>query len=128
MRGEILGYERRPSLDDEEKLGKLCMAVGVDEATVTQVRSATRITRANRSMRWRHDLKSKGLCRLTLSGTLSFLLIFPTHGISRHAGPHHHGGPDGSRTAPRNGRSLHFDSSMAAVGADAADPRGGSGD
>jgi transposase len=44
MRGEILGFERRRRWSDEEKLG-IVMAVGVDEATVTQVAQRHEITR-----------------------------------------------------------------------------------
>ncbi len=44
MRGEILGFERRRRWSDEEKLG-IVMAVGVDDATVTQVAQRHEITR-----------------------------------------------------------------------------------
>ena len=43
MRGEILGFERWRRWSDEEKLG-IVMAVGVDDATVTQVAQRHEIT------------------------------------------------------------------------------------
>jgi transposase len=59
MRGEILGFERRRRWSDEEKLG-IVMALGVDDATVTQVAQRHEITR-QQIYAWRHEMKKKGL-------------------------------------------------------------------
>ena len=59
MRGEILGFERRRRWSDEEKLG-IVMAVGTDEATVTQVAQRHEVTR-QQIYAWRHEMKKKGL-------------------------------------------------------------------
>lgn len=59
MRGDILGLERRRRWSDDEKL-EIVMAVGVGDATVTQVAQRHDVTR-QQIYAWRHDLKKKGL-------------------------------------------------------------------
>lgn len=59
MRGEVLGVERRRRWDDEVKLS-IVTAVGIDDATVTQVAQRHEVTR-QQIYAWRHELKRKGL-------------------------------------------------------------------
>ena len=59
MRGEILGIERRRRWDDDEKPA-IVSAVGVGDATVTQVAQRHEVTR-QQIYAWRHELKQKGL-------------------------------------------------------------------
>jgi transposase-like protein len=55
MRGDVLGVERRRRWDDEVKLA-VVSAVGVDDATVTQVAQRHDVTR-QQIYAWRHELK-----------------------------------------------------------------------
>ena len=112
MRGEILGFERRRRWSDEEKLG-IVMAVGVDEATVTQVAQRHEITR-QQIYAWRHDLKNKGLWSPDV-GALFLPFDIPTHGVPAIADTPIIAAPMAVELRLRNGRSLHFDSSLTAV-------------
>jgi transposase len=78
MCGEILGFERRRRWSDEEKL-EIVMAVGVDDATVTQVAQRHEITR-QQICAWRHDLKNKGLWSPD-ANALFLPFDIPMHGI-----------------------------------------------
>jgi transposase len=112
MRGEILGFERRRRWSDEEKLG-IVMAVGVDDATVTQVAQRHEITR-QQIYAWRHDLKNKGLWSPD-AGALFLPFDIPMHGVPTIADTPIIAAPMAVEVRLRNGRSLHFDSSMTAV-------------
>ena len=124
MRGEILGFERRRRWSDEEKLG-IVMAVGVDDATVTQVAQRHEITR-QQIYAWRHEMKKKGLwspdgwCSLP---PFRYSCIWRSH----HRGHAHHSGRDGGRTAPVQRPQPALRQQHGCGGADAADPCGGSG-
>ena len=106
MRGEILGFERRRRWSDEEKLG-IVMAVGVDDATVTQVAQRHEITR-QQIYAWRHEMKKKGLWSPD-GGAIFLPFDIPAYGVPTIAVPM------AVELRLCNGRSLHFDSSMAAV-------------
>ena len=112
MRGEILGFERRRSWSDEEKRG-IVMAVGVDDATVTQVAQRHEITR-QQIYAWRHDLKNKGLWSPD-AGALFLPFDIPEHGVPAIADSPTVAAPMAVELRLRNGRSLHFDSNMAAL-------------
>ena len=112
MRGEILGFERRRRWSDEEKLG-IVMAVGVDDATVTQVAQRHEITR-QQIYAWRHDLKNKGLWSPD-AGALFLPFDIPEHGVPAIADTPTVAAPMAVELRLRNGRSLHFDSNMAAL-------------
>ena len=71
MRGEILGAERRRRWSDEEKLA-IVRSVGVGGATVTQSAQRHDVTR-QQIYRWRHDLKSKGLCHASPPSSAKYL-------------------------------------------------------
>lgn len=112
MRGEILGFERRRRWSDEEKLG-VVMSVGVDEATVTQVAQRHEITR-QQVYAWRHQMKKKGLWSPD-GGVLFLPLDIPAHGVPAITDTSIVAAPMAVELRLRNGRSLHFDSSMDAV-------------
>ncbi|WP_372805992.1 transposase [Loktanella salsilacus] len=112
MRGEILGFERRRRWSDEEKLG-IVIAVGVDDATVMQVAQRHEIT-WQQIYAWRHDLKNKGLWSPD-AGALFLPFDIPTHGVIAIADTPIIAASMAVELRLRNGRSLHFDSSMAAV-------------
>ena len=105
MRGEILGLERRRFWRDEDKL-EIVMSVGIDGATVTQVAQRHEITR-QQIYKWRHELKKKGLWSPD-AGALFFPLDMPVASAPV------------AETPPtvtvelrlRDGRSLHFDSTV----------------
>ena len=105
MRGEILGLERRRFWRDEDKL-EIVMSVGIDGATVTQVAQRYEITR-QQIYKWRHELKKKGLWSPD-AGALFFPLDMPVASAPV------------AETPPtvtvelrlRDGRSLHFDSTV----------------
>ena len=113
MRGEILGLERRRRWSDEEKLG-IVMSVGIDCATVTQVAQRHDVTR-QQIYAWRHDLKKKGLLPPESLALFLAVDIPPAHCV-----PSICEASCGAVSPPvelrlGNGRSLHFDSNMAAV-------------
>src|SRR6056297_2398434 len=105
MRGEVLGLERRRFWRDEDKL-EIVMSVGIDGATVTQVAQRHEITR-QQIYKWRHELKKKGLWSPD-AGALFFPLDMPVASAPV------------AETPPtvtvelrlRDGRSLHFDSTV----------------
>lgn len=111
MRGEILGFERRRRWSDEEKL-KIVMSVGTD-ATVTQVAQRHEITR-QQVYAWRHEMKKKGLWSPD-GGALFLPFDIPAHGVPAIADTSTISVPMVVELRLRNGRSLHFDSSMTAV-------------
>ena len=115
MRGEILGLERRRFWRDEDKL-EIVMSVGVGGATVTQVAQRHEITR-QQVYAWRHELKKKGLWSPD-AGALFFPLDMPVATGVPVAQP-----PVAEVPPPivvelrlRDGRSLHFDSTLDPVG------------
>lgn len=112
MRGEILGFERRRRWSDEEKLG-VVMSVGVDDATVTQVAQCHEITR-QQVYAWRHEMKKKGLWSPD-GGALFLPFDIPDHCVPAIPDRPNIAAPTAVELRLRNGRSLHFDSSMAAV-------------
>jgi transposase len=112
MRGEILGFERRRRWSDEEKLG-IVMAVGVDDATVTQVAQRHEITR-QQIYAWRHEMKKKGLWSPD-AGALFLPFDIPAYGVPTVADTPIIAAPMAVELRLCNGRSLHFNSSMAAV-------------
>lgn len=111
MRGEILGFERRRRWSDEEKL-KIVMSVGTD-ATVTQVAQRHEVTR-QQVYAWRHEMKKKGLWSPD-GGALFLPFDIPAHGVPAIADTSTISVPMVVELRLRNGRSLHFDSSMTAV-------------
>lgn len=112
MRGEILGFERRRRWSDAEKLG-IVRSVGVDEATVTQVAQRHEITR-QQIYTWRHEMKKKGQWSRD-AGALFFPFDIPAHDVPAIAVTATVAAPMTVELRLRNGRSLHFDSNMAAV-------------
>jgi transposase len=112
MRGGILGFERRRRWSEEGKLG-IVMAVGVDDATVTQVAQRHDITR-QQIYAWRHELKNK---RLWSPDAGAFFLPFdiPAYGVPTIADTPTIAAAMAVEVRLCNGRSLHFDSSMTAV-------------
>lgn len=112
MRGEILGFERRRRWSDEEKL-KIVMSVDTDEATVTQVAQRHEITR-QQVYAWRHEMKKKGLWSPD-GGALFLPFDIPEHGVPAIADTSNIAAPMAVELRLSNGRSLHFDSRMAAV-------------
>ncbi len=112
MRGEILGFDCRRRWSDEEKLG-VVMSVGVDEATVTQVAQRHEITR-QQVYAWRHEMKKKGLWSPD-GGALFLPFDIPAHGVPAITDTPPVAAPMAVELRLRNGRSLHFDSNMAAV-------------
>ena len=111
MRGEILGFERRRRWSDEEKL-KIVMSVGTD-ATVTQVAQRHEVTR-QQVYAWRHEMKKKALWSPD-GGALFLPFDIPAHGVPAIADTSTISVPMVVELRLRNGRSLHFDSSMTAV-------------
>lgn len=110
MRCEILGFERRRRWSDEDKLA-VVMSVGVDGATVTQIAQRHDVTR-QQIYAWRHELKKKGLWSLEAGA-----LFFPMDIRSAPSVPAIPEAPaiPASMSVElrlRNGRCLHFDSSM----------------
>ncbi len=112
MRGEILAFERRRRWSDEEKLG-IVMAVGVDDATVTQVAQRHEITR-QQIYAWRHDLKNKGLWSPD-AGAIFLAFDIPAYGVPTIADTPIIAASMAVELRLSNGRSLHFGSSMAAM-------------
>lgn len=112
MRGEILGFERRRRWSDEEKLG-IVMSVGTDAATVTQVAQRHDITR-QQIYAWRHEMKKKGLWSPD-GGAIFLPFDISAHGVPAIADTPSIAAPMPVEVRLRNGRSLHFDSNMAAV-------------
>jgi transposase len=112
MRGEILGFERRRRWSDEEKLG-IVMAVGVDDATVTQVAQRHEITR-QQIYAWRHEMKKKGLWSPD-GGAIFLPFDIPAYGVPTIADTPIIAAAMAVELRLCNGRSLHFNSSMAAV-------------
>jgi transposase len=112
MRGEILGFERRRRWSDEEKLG-IVMAVGVDNATVTQVAQRHEITR-QQIYAWRHEMKKKGLWSPD-GGAIFLPFDIPAYGVPTIADTPIIAAAMAVELRLCNGRSLHFNSSMAAV-------------
>lgn len=112
MRGEILGFERRRRWSDEEKLG-IVMSVGTDAATVTQVAQRHDITR-QQIYAWRHEMKKKGLWSPD-GGAIFLPFVISAHGVPAIADTPSIAAPMPVEVRLRNGRSLHFDSNMAAV-------------
>ncbi len=112
MRVEILGFERRRRWSDEEKL-KIVMSVGIDEATVTQVAQRHEITR-QQVYAWRHEMKKKGLWSPD-GGALFLPFDIPAHGVPAIADTSTIAALTAVELRLCNGRSLHFDSSMAGV-------------
>jgi transposase len=112
MRGEILGFERRRHWSDEEKLG-IVMAVGVDDATVTQVAQRHEITR-QQIYAWRHEMKKKGLWSPD-GGGLFLPFDIPAYGVPTIADTPIIAAAMAVELRLCNGRSLHFNSSMAPV-------------
>ena len=112
MRGEILAFERRRRWSDEEKLG-IVMAVGVDDATVTQVAQRHEITR-QQIYAWRHDLKNKGLWSPD-AGAIFLPFDIPAYGVPTIADTPIIAASMAVELRLSNGRSLHFGSSMAAM-------------
>lgn len=110
MRGEILGLERRRRWSDDEKLG-IVTSVGVDNATVTQVAQRHEITR-QQIYAWRHEMKKKGLWSPD-GGALFLPFDIPARGVPAIADPPIIAAPMVVELRLRNGRSLHFDSSVA---------------
>jgi transposase len=112
MRGEILGFERRRRWSDEEKLG-IVMAVGVDDATVTQVAQRHEITR-QQIYAWRHEMKKKGLWSPD-GGAIFLPFDIPAYGVPTIADTPIIAAAMAVELRLCNGRSLHFGCSMAAV-------------
>ena len=112
MRGEILGFERRRLWSDEEKLG-IVMSVGPNKTTVTQVAQRHDVTR-QQIYAWRHEMKKKGLWSPD-GGALFLPLDISAHGVPAIADTSTIAAPMAVELRLRNGRSLHFDSSMTAV-------------
>ncbi|MFG6581448.1 transposase [Sulfitobacter sp. 1A13191] len=112
MRGEILGFERRRRWSDEEKLG-IVMSVGPNKTTVTQVAQRHDVTR-QQIYACRHEMKKKGLWSPD-GGALFLPLDISAHGVPAIADTSTIAAPMAVELRLRNGRSLHFDSSMTAV-------------
>lgn len=112
MRVEILGFKRRRRWSDEEKLG-IVTSVGTDAATVTQVAQRHKITR-QQIYSWRHEVKKKGLWS-PHGGALFFSFDIPAHDVPATADTPTVAAPMAVELRLRNGRSLHFDSSMTAL-------------
>jgi transposase len=112
MRGEILGFERRRRWSDEEKLG-IVMSVGTNETTVTQVAQRHEITR-QQVYAWRHEMTTKGLWSPDGDG-LFLPFYIPAYGVPTIADTPIIAASMAAELRLCNGRSLHFDSSMAAV-------------
>lgn len=112
MRGEILGLERRRRWSDEEKLG-IVTSVGVDDATVTQVAQRHEITR-QQIYAWRHEMKKKGLWSPE-GGALFLPFDIPAQGVPAIADTPIIAAPMAVELRLRNGRSLHFASSVSVV-------------
>jgi transposase len=112
MRGEILGFERRRRWSDEEKLG-IVMAVGVDDATVTQVAQRHEITR-QQIYAWRHEMKKKGLWSPD-GGAIFLPFDIPAYGVPTIADTPIIAASMAVELRLCNGRSLHFDCSMTTV-------------
>jgi transposase len=112
MRGETLGFERRRRWSDEEKL-KIVMSVGTNETTVTQVAQRHEITR-QQVYAWRHEMKKKGLWSPD-GGGLFLPFDIPAYGVPTIADTSIIAASMAVEVRLCNGRSLHFDSSMAAV-------------
>jgi transposase len=89
------------------------MAVGVDDATVTQVAQRHEVTR-QQIYAWRHDLKNKGLWSPD-AGALFLPFDIPMHGVPTIAGTPIIAAQMAVEVRLCSGRSLHFDSSMTAV-------------
>jgi transposase len=113
MRGEILGFERRRRWSDEEKLG-IVMSVGTNETTVTQVAQRHEITR-QQVYAWRHEMKKNGLWSPD-GGALFLLFDILAYGVTTIADTPTIAAAMAVELRLFNGRTLHFDSSMAAVG------------
>lgn len=111
MRGEILGLERRRFWSDEDKL-EIVTSVGIGGATVTQVAQRHEITR-QQIYAWRHELKKKGLWSPD-TGALFFPVDIPVVTgvpvleLSAVDTPP----PTAMELRLRNGRCLHFDSTV----------------
>lgn len=112
MRGEILGFERRRRWSDEEKLG-IVMSVGPKKSTVTQVAQRHDVTR-QQIYAWRHEMKKKGLWSPD-GGALFLPFDISAHGVPAIADTPIIAAPIEVELRLRNGRSLHFDSSITAV-------------
>ncbi|MDP3959768.1 MAG: transposase [Pseudorhodobacter sp.] len=111
MRGEILGLERRRFWQDEDKL-EIVASVGVGGATVTQVAQRHEITR-QQVYAWRHDLKKRGLWSPD-AGALFFPVDIPVAAgvpVRRLTGAETPP-PTAVELRLRDGRCLHFDSTM----------------
>ncbi|OSP52458.1 hypothetical protein BV911_18745 [Pseudoruegeria sp. SK021] len=89
------------------------MSVGVDEATVTQVAQRHEITR-QQVYSWRHEMKKKGFWSPD-GGALFLPFDIPAHCVPALADTPTVAAPMAVELRLRNGRSLHFDSNMAAV-------------
>ncbi len=89
------------------------MSLGVDEATVTQVAQRHEITR-QQVYAWRHEMKKKGLWYPD-GGALFLPFDIPAHGVPAITDTSTVAAPMAVELRLRNGRSLHFDSSMDAV-------------
>jgi transposase len=112
MRGEILGFERRRRWSDEEKL-KIVMSLGTNETTVTQVAQRHEITR-QQVYAWRHEMKKKGLWSPD-GGALFLPFDIPAYGVPTIADTPIIAASMAVELRLCNGRSLHFNSSMAAA-------------
>ncbi len=89
------------------------MAVRVDDAKVTQVAQRNEITR-QQIYAWRHDLKNKGLWSPD-AGALFLPFDIPAYGVPTIADTPIIAASMAVELRLCNGRSLHFDCSMAAV-------------
>ncbi|MCF7727944.1 IS66 family insertion sequence element accessory protein TnpB [Sulfitobacter sp. M220] len=89
------------------------MSVGTDAVTVTQVAQRHEITR-QQIYAWRHEMKQKGLWSPD-GGALFLPFDIPKHGVPAIADTPTVAVPIAVELRLRNGRSLHFDSSMAVV-------------
>ncbi|QIE47836.1 transposase (plasmid) [Pseudohalocynthiibacter aestuariivivens] len=111
MRGEILGAERRRFWHDDDKL-EIVMSVGVDGASVTQVAQRHEIRR-QQIYAWRHDLKKKGLWSPD-GGALFYPMDIPVQvAVPAPQLPVPDVPPPTAvELRLRDGRCLHFDSTM----------------